>query len=227
MSYVRLKHALSAIALESLSSPAPSLLVSAMAAYARRSETGSAVPVEALARDVAADQETVTRALLDTGWFAAGAAGIALAAPYRPHAAYFRRQVMRLLEARRLAAEPTLPDVPPDVHRGMALFRAGLFFECHEYLEDVWRASRPPEREFYHGLVQAAAGCYHAEKGNAHGADVLLSKARAKLSAYAPRYLGVDVAALLASLERVRAGTAPQEAFALPGMLLRPVPPPS
>jgi len=218
LSYVRLKHALSALALESLRDPESSLIVSALAAYARRSETGAAVPVEVLARDVASAPDAVRRALLDSGLFAGGDDGITLAAAYRPHAAYFRRQAVRLVEARRLAVQPAPADVPREVHRGLALFSAGLFFECHEYFEDVWRASRGPEREFYHGLVQAAAGCYHAEKGNAHGAAVLLLKAREKLKAYAPRYLGVDVASLLASLERVRGGEAPQEAFALPGI---------
>jgi hypothetical protein len=222
LSYVRLKHALSAIALESLGRPDVSLAVSAMAAHARRSAAGAAVPVEALARDVAAEADAVRRALLDNGLFAEDEDGIALSAGYRPYSAYFRRQVTRLVEAVHLAAQPSPADVPPDVHRGMALFRAGLFFECHEYFEDVWRASRPPEREFYHGLVQAAAGCYHAEKGNAHGAAVLLSKARAKLAAYAPRYLGVDVAALLVFLETVRGAAASHEAFALPGIFLRP-----
>ncbi len=222
MSYVRLKHALSAMALESLGHPEPSLVVAAMAAFARRSETGEAVRVEVLARDVAGAPDAVRRALLDTGWFAPGTDGIALAAAYRPHAAYFRRQATRLVEALRLAAQPAPADVPPNVHRGLALFHAGLFFECHEYFEDVWRASRPPGREFYHGLVQAAAGCYHAEKGNAHGAAVLLLKAREKLKAYTPRYLGVDVAAILASLENVRGGTAPQEAFAHSARVLDP-----
>jgi predicted metal-dependent hydrolase len=93
------------------------------------------------------------------------------------------------------------------VRRGAALFNAGLFFECHELFEDAWRASAPPERLFYHGLVQAAAACYHAEKGNTHGAAVLLDKARAKLTRYAPRYLGVDIEGLLASLRAVRDGT--------------------
>jgi uncharacterized protein len=212
LSYVRLKHALSAAALESLRHPERALAAAAMAAYARRSETGGAVPVEVLARDVAGlsprggDPDAVRRALLDTGVFVEEAGGIALAAAYRSFTAYFRRQVTRLAEALRLAAQPPPPDVPLDVHRGAALFDAGLFFEAHEYWEDVWRASRPPERTFYHGLVQAAAGSYHAEKGNAHGAVVLLAKARDKLQGFAPRYHGVDVTALLASLESVRAG---------------------
>ena len=230
MSYVRLKHTLSAAALESLGHPEAALAASAMAAYARTG-TGGAVPLEALARGVAAlsprgeDPGAVRRALLETGLFVEESGGIALAPAYRSHGAYFRRQATRLSEALRLVAQPPAPGVPADVHRGAALFDAGLFFEAHEYWEDVWRASRPPERTFYHGLVQAAAGCYHAEKGNAHGADVLLAKARAKLQAFAPRYLGVDVAALLRSLEAVRAGAAPQEAAAVPGIFRRPVRP--
>lgn len=225
MSYVRLKHALSAIALRALETPATPLAVSAMAAYARRAEAGGAVPIDALARDAGAGPDALRRAFLESRLFTDEGTGIALAAPYRPHAAYFRRQVTRLTEALRLAAEPRHPGMPLEVHRGAALFNAGLFFEAHEYWEDVWRASRPPERTFYHGLVQAAAGCYHAEKGNAHGAAVLLSKARAKLEAYAPRYLGLDVAALLAALGTVRAGRPPQEAAAGAGMVLRPAEP--
>ena len=202
MSYVKLKHALSAIAIESLARPDRALTVSALTAYARR--RNGAVPAEVLARDVGAPPDAVRRSLLDTKLFVDQGGRIALAPPYRPHAAYFERQASRLADALRLAAQPAPSDVPLDVRRGAALFNAGLFFECHEYFEDVWRASRPPERDFYHGLVQAAAGCYHAEKGNAHGAGVLLDKARRKLEQYPPRYLGVDVAALLASLEPVR-----------------------
>ena len=168
------------------------------------------------------------RALDSTGLFSAAGGGVALAAPYRPHAAYFGRQVARLEDALRMAAGPAPRGVPPEVRFGAALFNAGLFFEAHEYWEDVWRASRPPERQFYHGLVQAAAGCYHAEKGNAHGTAVLLRKAREKLRPYAPRHRGVDVAALLAALDGVRPAGGPprmrgasQEARPIAGIILR------
>jgi hypothetical protein len=209
---------LSAIALEALTEPGPSLAASAIAAYARRSAgaeprdgraNGTAVPAAVLARDVGAAPDAVRRALVGTGLFASDGAGrIGVTAPYRPHAAYLHRQALRLEDALRLAARPAPADVPDAIRRGAALFNAGLFFECHEFFEDVWRASGPPERTFYHGLVQAAAGCYHAEKGNAHGAAALLDKARDKLAAYVPRYLGVDVGGLLASLGSVRDGAA-------------------
>jgi hypothetical protein len=216
LSYVRLKHTLSAIALEALAGSGASLTASAVAAYARRSAgtespggraNGAAVPADVLAREVGAAPDDVRRALVGTGLFTTdGADRIAVAAPYRRHAAYLQRHALRLEDALRRAARPAPADVPDAIRRGAALFNAGLFFECHEFFEAVWRASGPPVRTFYHGLVQAAAGCYHAEKGNAHGAAVLLDKARDKLTAYAPRYLGVDVAGLLASLRPVRDG---------------------
>lgn len=216
MSYVRLKHTLSAIALEAIAGSEATLTASAIAAFARRSAAGdppedhgngAAVPAGVLAQDVAAGSDGVRRALIGTGLFTSDDRGrISLAAPYQPHAAYLQRQAARLEDALRRAGRPAPADVPDPVRRGAALFNAGLFFECHEFFEDVWRASGPPERTFYHGLVQAAAGCYHAEKGNAHGAAVLLDKARDKLTAYGPRYLGVDVAGLLASLRPVREG---------------------
>jgi Domain of unknown function (DUF309) len=217
LSYVRLKHTLSAIAIESLTESRPPLTASAIAAYGRRSAAArpaagaevDGVPVSAdvLAQDVAAGPDAVRRALVATGLFRSDAQGnIVLAPQYTGHAAYLRRQAGRLDTALRLAARSAPADAPAVIRRGAALFNAGLFFECHEFLEDVWRASGPSERAFYHGLVQAAAGCYHAEKGNAHGTAVLLDKAEAKLAPYAPRHFGVDVAGLLASLRVVRDG---------------------
>jgi uncharacterized protein len=203
-----------------------------MAAYARRAG-GDPVPLATVARDAGMAPDAAREALNATGLFTAGEDGVVLAEPYRRHAGYFRRQVERLDAARRLAAGPAPDGVPAAVRIGAALFNAGLYFEAHEYWEDVWRASGPPERQFYHGLVQAAAGCYHAEKGNPHGTSVLLRKAREKLAAYGPRYLGVDVAALLAALQVVRpasplSGTSPRNARAsqegrpIAGIILRP-----
>ena len=145
------------------------------------------------------------RALLATGLFdGADAAGrIALSAPFRPFAPYLSRQAARVRVALRLLGSSHSLAVPVEIRRAAALFNAGLYFECHEYLEDLWRASSGPERAFYHGLVQAAAGLYHFEKGNVHGARTLLGRAIAKLDPYAPAYREVDVAALLIGLRGV------------------------
>ena len=205
MSYVRLKHTLAEIALDAIahpgSAPTPALLL----AYARMSRRHPSVSSAALARAAGVAPVDAPRALLATGLFdGADAAGrIALSAPFRPFAPYLSRQAARVRVALRLLGSFHSLAVPVEIRRAAALFNAGLYFECHEYLEDIWRASAGPERAFYHGLVQAAAGLYHFEKGNVHGTQILLGKAIAKLEPYAPAYREVDVAALLTGLRGV------------------------
>lgn len=203
--YVHLKHALSALALDALRRPRRARLAAALAAYARTSSGGQAAPLEAVAGEAGMAPGAARRLLLRTGLFATAGRGraVALSAPFHPVAPYFYRQARRLGEALRLAGSPRPAGVPRVIWNAASLFNAGLFFECHEYMEDAWRAAEEPARTFYHGLVQAAAGCYHLEKGNLHGARTLAGKAVAKLRPYAPAYLGVDVAALLGGLEGI------------------------
>jgi len=207
VSYVKLKHALSSIALDAIAHPEDARVADALLAYARRAREGHPVSLAALARATALSPGDVGRALAGTGLFDEHGDGdrdhISLAAPYRPFTAYLRRQSARTAVAVRLLRSTHREGIPDEIWRAAALFNAGLFFECHEYLEDVWRAASAPEREFYHGLVQAAAGSYHLEKANVHGARTLLRKAVAKLEAYAPVHREVDVAAFVAGLRRV------------------------
>ena len=203
MSYVRLKHTLSQIALDAIEHPGRARTVTALAGYARISPGGTAAPLRDIAGHMGMSADGVRRLLLGTGLFspADGGRAIALGFPFRPFASYFSRQVERLGDALHMLEAPRLPGFSPPIWRAAALFNAGLFFECHEYLEGVWRASAEPERTFFHGLVQAAAGCYHLEKGNLHGARTLIGKAIAKLRPFAPAALSLDVAALVAGLE--------------------------
>jgi predicted metal-dependent hydrolase len=203
--YVHLKHTLSALALDALRHPRRARLAAALVAYARASSRGEPVPLRAVAAAAGMTPQAARRLLLRTGLFVAPDRGraVALSAGFHPAAPYFYRQAPRLAEALRLAGSPSPSGVPRVIWNAASLFDAGLFFECHEYMEDAWRAAEEPERTFYHGLVQAAAGCYHLEKGTLHGARTLTGKAIAKLRPYAPAYLGVDVAALLRGLEGI------------------------
>ena len=65
--------------------------------------------------------------------------------------------------------------------RGLALFNAGRFFECHEAWEVVWQRADGAHKIFYQGLIQAAVALAHAERGNWRGATSIYNKARAKL----------------------------------------------
>ncbi len=208
MSYVRLKHTLAGIALDVTAHLDRAWIADALLAYAELSRDGPEAPLGAVARAAGVSPAEARRALEASGLFeaVAGRGGaIALGASFRAFRPYLSRQAARTVTAVRLLRAARPETVPLEIWHAAALFNAGLFFECHEYLEDVWRATPGPERAFYHGLVQAAAGCYHLEKGNAHGARTLLRKAVAKLEPYAPMHRSVQVATFLAGLRRVLA----------------------
>ncbi|HET6945818.1 MAG TPA: DUF309 domain-containing protein [Gaiellaceae bacterium] len=93
----------------------------------------------------------------------------------------------------------------PDAYKaGLEHIRAGRYFEAHEELELVWRAAAPEERDFYQGLVHVAVAWYQAGRGRPVATGRQLEKAARRLSPYAPSHRGVDVAAVLAQVDRAR-----------------------
>ena len=86
------------------------------------------------------------------------------------------------------------------VGHGLGLFNSGSFFEAHEALEDVWRASPKPEKKFLQGLIQVAVALHHHERGNLVGARSLLKRASRNLSLYPGTFGGVDLISLLSSI---------------------------
>ena len=97
--------------------------------------------------------------------------------------------------------------------RGVELYRAGAYFECHEVLEDLWRPMRGPHRLFLQALIHFAVAFYHLERSNPVGAERQLRKGLRKLAPYRPNYEGMDTAALYREgqtcLERILAGEQP------------------
>jgi len=94
--------------------------------------------------------------------------------------------------------------------RGIELFNAGEFYECHEVLEDVWRPCQGEERFFLQALIHYAVGFYHHQRGNPLGAELQLRKGLRKLAGYLPAFQGVDTARLYregqVALETILAG---------------------
>lgn len=88
---------------------------------------------------------------------------------------------------------------------GLEHIRAGRYFEGHEELELVWRAAAAEERDFYQGLVHVAVAWYQAGRGRPVATARQLEKAARRLGPFAPRHRGLDVAGLLAQVERARA----------------------
>jgi len=89
---------------------------------------------------------------------------------------------------------------------GLALAREGRYFEAHEAFEDAWRAAPPDERDFFQGLVHVVVAWYQDGRGNETGCGRQLEKAARRLGPFAPSHRGVDVASLLAQVERARPG---------------------
>src|SRR4026207_355325 len=103
----------------------------------------------------------------------------------------------------------------PRFLKGIQEFNDGLFFECHETLEEIWLEEHGEERKFYQGIIQIAAGYYKLEQGGPVGALELWRMAIGELQAGGPVYLGVNVDALvdavsanLAALEKDQNKTA-------------------
>ena len=108
--------------------------------------------------------------------------------------------------------EPSLDDEErAALVKGIHEFNAGLFFECHDTLEDMWGGIRGPSRDFFQGLIQVAVAYYHLGNGNAAGAESMMRRALKRFERYPAAYCGFDVdaqrAALLAWLDRFAAGT--------------------
>jgi uncharacterized protein len=89
---------------------------------------------------------------------------------------------------------------------GLALARAGRYFDAHEAFELAWRSADTAERDFFQGLVHVVVAWYQNERENQVGCERQLAKARRRLAPYAPAHRGVDVAAVLAQVERGRFG---------------------
>lgn len=87
------------------------------------------------------------------------------------------------------------------VHQGVALYNAGRFWEAHEALEQVWRASGGAARPLWQGLIQAAAAALHEERGNSHGVEVQGGSAVRKMRGKVPAGFPVEVERFAARLE--------------------------
>ncbi len=85
----------------------------------------------------------------------------------------------------------------PRFIKGIEEFNSGLYFECHETLEEIWLEEHGEERRFYQGIIQIAAGYYKLEQGVPAGALKLWRMGIDKLASYSPVYLGVNVDALI------------------------------
>lgn len=84
----------------------------------------------------------------------------------------------------------------------------GRPFAAHEVLEARWKAGPLEERGLWQGLAQVCVAITHAARGNRTGAERLLERATANLTAYAQTGRdnhGLDVDAVIAGARKLLA----------------------
>jgi hypothetical protein len=87
--------------------------------------------------------------------------------------------------------------------RGVELFNAGAFHDCHDAFEEVWRSTTPEPRDLWQGLIQVAVGLHHAvDRGRPAPARRVLARGRRRLAGLPSPCHGLDLAALLAAAGR-------------------------
>ncbi len=112
-----------------------------------------------------------------------------------------------------MSPKTTLPPLTEEEKRealakAIREFNSWRFYDCHETLEDVWRAEAGELADFYQGIIKVAAGFHHLLRGNHKGTVNLLGHALTLLEPYRPSRLGVNVQRLIeeagACYERAR-----------------------
>ncbi|HEX6549011.1 MAG TPA: DUF309 domain-containing protein [Candidatus Dormibacteraeota bacterium] len=96
--------------------------------------------------------------------------------------------------------------IPPEVRRGFDLYNAGHYWDAHEAWEEAWTPDRHgPDRGFYKGLIQIAAGNLHYSRRNRRGALNKWRSGADLLRPCLPARHGLDLAALVAATDANRA----------------------
>jgi len=94
-----------------------------------------------------------------------------------------------------------MDDLPVQYLRGIELFNAGEFFECHEAWEEIWLKAEGVDRELLHALIQSAVALHHFQRGNLKGAASVYRRAQRRLAALPPTVMELDTKAFARELE--------------------------
>lgn len=99
--------------------------------------------------------------------------------------------------------------------KGIDHFNAGRFWEAHEAWEEAWTPDRHgPDRGFWKGLIQIAAGSLHYTRRNRRGAVNKWRSGLEYLEPYLPEHhglpLGVLADAVTGYVAEVEAGRWPE-----------------
>jgi predicted metal-dependent hydrolase len=95
---------------------------------------------------------------------------------------------------------------PPELVKGIHEFNVGEFFDQHETIEALWRATPDEIRHLYEGILQIGVGMHHLLKNrNFHGAAVKLDHGIRLLEAFPEVCHGINVGRLRREAAAARA----------------------
>jgi len=87
--------------------------------------------------------------------------------------------------------------------KGLLFFNSGSYYQAHEDWEDLWRITQGPLRRFYQGLIQAAVGLHHLQRGNRTGARGQIAKSIGHLTNFPDNPHSIDTLDLIRQLQEI------------------------
>ena len=84
-------------------------------------------------------------------------------------------------------------EYPWEYYEFIRLYNEGDYYEAHEVLEDLWIMEVPPLKDFYKGLIQAAAAILLWERKRLGGARRMFHSACKILDSYPDKYQGIEL----------------------------------
>ncbi|MCT0200853.1 DUF309 domain-containing protein [Synechococcus sp. CS-1325] len=82
----------------------------------------------------------------------------------------------------------------------VTLFNQAAWYPCHDGLEELWHESLGQDRIVLQSLLQIAVAHLHLERGNRHGATVLMGEGLGRLAPFPDEVLGLDLGPLRAQV---------------------------
>jgi uncharacterized protein len=90
------------------------------------------------------------------------------------------------------------------LERGIELFNEGRYWDAHEAWEEAWMPDRHgPDRGFYKGLIQIAAGNFHYQRRNRRGARNKWRSGTDYLRPYLPSHHRLRLSPLVARVDEL------------------------
>jgi len=83
--------------------------------------------------------------------------------------------------------------VDPRLQLAIDLFNRGEWYACHDGFEELWHETQGPMRPVLQGILQIAVAHLHLERGNLHGATVLMGEGLGRLSGCGTEALGLHL----------------------------------